>query len=128
MGFISATKDIEGYSGLTAVKGEDILFLAIESRAGVIILHTLNSIYYTTGTLKYWTKVLNASGYCFMLADRNNSINISNIVEINKLLKVAYFEPAGVRTRTSKFSTMSKSGLNEVLHLMAHLDKSVIVN
>lgn len=47
------------------VRGEDIIFLGTDSSSSIILLHTLDSVFYTTGTLKYWTRVLNASGYTF---------------------------------------------------------------
>ncbi len=126
MSIISATKDLEGQSGLVPVRGEDIIFLGTDSSSSIILLHTLDSVFYTTGTLKYWTRVLNASGYTFYLADRNNSINIHNIVEINSLLKVAYFERE--RTKDSKYCTMSKSGIKKVCQLVGELNTSVVFN
>lgn len=123
---ISATRDIEGRSGLVSVKGDDIIFLGTESSAGIILLHTLDSVYYTAGTLKYWTRVLNASGYTFYLADRNNSINIRNIVEINTFLKIAYFETE--RTKNSKYCTMSSSGLKKVCQLVNESHTQVVFN
>ncbi|OKP97760.1 LytTR family transcriptional regulator DNA-binding domain-containing protein [Paenibacillus sp. P46E] len=126
MCIISATKDVEGRSGLVPVRGDDIIFLGTDSSSSTILLHTLDSVFYTTGTLKYWTRVLNASGYTFYLADRNNSINIQNIVEINNLLKVAYFERE--RTNDSKYCTMSKSGIKKVCQLVRESKSSVVFN
>ncbi|UQZ33209.1 hypothetical protein C2I18_06345 [Paenibacillus sp. PK3_47] len=126
MCIISATRDLEGRSGLVSVKAEDIIFLGTESSASIILLHTVDSVYYTTGTLKYWTRVLNASGYTFYLADRNNSINIRNIVEINTFLKIAYFERE--RTKNSKYCTMSKSGLKKVCQLVGETNSQVVFN
>ncbi|MGN7763841.1 LytTR family transcriptional regulator DNA-binding domain-containing protein [Paenibacillus sp. 22594] len=126
MDTISVTRDIEGKTGLITVRIDEIIYLGTDSRTAILLLHTLDSVYFTAGTLKYWTQVLNASGYCFLLADRNNSINIRRIVEINKLLKVAYFEPESERNKASKYSTMSKSGLKEVLQVIAELDSTVV--
>ncbi|MBW4085808.1 LytTR family transcriptional regulator DNA-binding domain-containing protein [Paenibacillus sp. S150] len=126
MCIISATKDVEGRSGLVSVSGDDIIFLGTDSSSSIILLHTLSSVFYTTGTLKYWTRVLNASGYTFYLADRNNSINIRNIAEINNLLKIAYFERE--RTKDSKYCTMSKSGIKKVCQLVRELNPTVVFN
>jgi len=115
MNCLSVTKDENGYSGLVQLNIADIAFL--ESRTGKILIHTIhNDTFYTVGSLKYWTQVLNSTGFSFFIADRNNSVHMDNIVEMNGFLKVAYFERN--RGNTSKHCTMSKSGYKEVSMLL----------
>lgn len=122
MCYISATRDPEGNSGITSVRVEDILYLGVDSRSAIIIIETIQQTYYTTGTLRYWTHVLNKTGYNFLLADRNNSIQVPKIVEVNELTKIAYFDI----NDKSKYCTMSRSGLKEVLGIITKLNTSVL--
>ncbi|MDQ0193975.1 LytTR family transcriptional regulator DNA-binding domain-containing protein [Paenibacillus wynnii] len=122
---LSVTKDQNGLSGIVQLNIDDIAFLEFDSRSGKIFIHTIdNNIFYTVGSLKYWTEVLNNTGYRFFVADRNNSVHIDNIVEMNGFLKVAYFERN--RTENSRQCTMSKSGYKEVSQLL-HIRKSSAV-
>jgi len=125
MNSLSVTKDPDGLQGLVLLSIDDIAFLEFDSRLCKIVIHTIhNDVFYTVGSLKYWTQVLNSTGYRFFVADRNNSVHIDNIVEMNGLLKLAYFEEN--RTSASKQCTMSKSGYNEVSELLG-LRKSTVI-
>ncbi|MCL6601667.1 MAG: LytTR family transcriptional regulator DNA-binding domain-containing protein [Paenibacillus sp.] len=122
---LSVTKDLDGLSGIVQLNIDDIAFLEFDSRSGKIFIHTIEDrIFYTVGSLKYWTMVLNNSGYRFFVADRNNAVHIDKIVEMNGLLKVAYFQTN--RTNASKHCTMSKSGYKEVSELLG-LRKSMVI-
>lgn len=111
---ISATTDNAGNSGLKNVNVDEILYLEVESKTSTIMLVTLFKTYYTTGTLNYWTHVLNKSGHCFHAADRSCSVNISKIVAIEPKFKIAYFDYHD----QSKRCMMSKGGMREVLEML----------
>ncbi|KGE19198.1 LytTR family transcriptional regulator DNA-binding domain-containing protein [Paenibacillus wynnii] len=122
---LSVTKDQNGLSGIVQLNIDDIAFLEFDSRSGKIFIHTIdNNIFYTVGSLKYWTEVLNNTGYRFFVADRNNSVHIDNIVEMNEFLKIAYFERN--RTENSSQCTMSKSGYKEVSQLLDNRKSSAV--
>ncbi|MFP4978782.1 LytTR family transcriptional regulator DNA-binding domain-containing protein [Paenibacillus sp. CN-4] len=123
MGFLSVTPDMEGDAGMVQLPLDKVLFLGVNGRSGIILVHTLTDVFYTTGTLKYWTHVLNQSGYDFVLADRNNSINLRNIYDINPILKLAYFD----KDDRSKFCTMSSSGLKEVKDGLLSLNLPILL-
>lgn len=125
MTYLSVTKDSDGHSGLIQLKIDDITFLGSDCKSGKVLIHTVeNETLYTVGSLKYWTHVLNHSGYRFFIADRNNSVHIDKIVEMNDLLKVASFDR--IKTSDSKQCTMSKSGYNGVLDLLGARKSAVI--
>ncbi|ASA20979.1 LytTR family transcriptional regulator DNA-binding domain-containing protein [Paenibacillus donghaensis] len=122
---ISVAKDMEGFTGLTHIDVNRVAFLECDSRLGKVMFNTVdNEVYYSEGTLKYWTQALNGSGYNFYIADRSTSVNIENITEMNEFLKVAYFEIN--KSKTSNYCTMSKSGYKEVTSLI--IDKQIDVS
>lgn len=125
MGNLTVSKDFDGMSGIVTVCIEEILFLKAEN--GGVSVHTPDAVYYSPGTLRYWTVALNSSGYHFILSDRNNSINMRKIVEINKLQKLAYFDTADRRNKASKYATMSTSGYKEVQRAISETNLSVIL-
>lgn len=118
----SVTRDIQGNTGLTNVNIEEVLYLGVDSRTSTIIVNTRKEVYYTTGTLKYWTHLLNSDGYHFIAADRTFSVNVCKIVMINKIDKLAYFDLNDL----SKHCTLSKSGLKEVIAKLNLINTSVL--
>jgi len=117
----SVTENFHGSGGLVEVDIREVLSLGVDSKTSTIVIQTRNATYYTSGTLRYWTHVLNSSGYHFLIADRNNSINISKIVMIDKYQKIAYFD----LNDHSISCTMSKSGLGEVLGMLEETNTTV---
>lgn len=93
MGFLTVTTDPDGSKGLESLRIDEIIFL--ESNPKIkegLIVHTREKEYYTIGSLRYWTSILNNTGYNFSIVDRSNSINVERIVWLDKMYKVAYFE------------------------------------
>ncbi|MGF7050771.1 DNA-binding LytR/AlgR family response regulator [Paenibacillus sp. DS2015] len=112
MSSLTVTKDIDGNTGLTTLKIDDILFFEYDGRTDRIIVQLKDETYYTVGTLRYWNKVLNNSGYKFKLVDRNNMVNMNKIKMLDKIFKVAYFE-TDISSR-SKRCTVSSSNYKEL--------------
>ncbi|MNW38905.1 hypothetical protein D3C74_159850 [compost metagenome] len=93
MSCLTVTTDPDGSTGISSLKIDDVIFL--ESNPKIkdgLIVHTRDKEYFMVGSLRYWTTVLNNSGYNFSVVDRSNSINVEQIVWLDKLYKVAYFE------------------------------------
>ena len=118
----SVTKDFHGSTGLIEINIEEALYLGVDSKTSTIIVNTRRDVYFTTGTLRYWTHVLNSSGYHFIVADRTSSVNVSKIVMIDKNLKIAYFDLNDLTCRC----TLSKSGYYEVVTTLNQIQASVI--
>ncbi|MGE7052951.1 LytTR family transcriptional regulator DNA-binding domain-containing protein, partial [Paenibacillus glucanolyticus] len=92
MQYLTVTRDIEGESGIVNLKVSDILFLEWSTRAERVVVHTRVGEYYMTGILKYWTSVLNNSGFTFRVVDRNSAVNVNQIEMLDSNLKIAYFD------------------------------------
>ncbi|MNB67245.1 hypothetical protein D3C81_1343350 [compost metagenome] len=89
---ISVTKTVNGDGGLYNVDVDEILFLKFEKSITMILFHTRDAIYYTMGSVKHWTVVLNASGYNFMSVDRGTALNLDKIVYLDRSIRAACFE------------------------------------
>lgn len=88
--YLAVSKDRDGETGGTNVPIKKVTHL--EADTYMVIVHTATDQYYLMGTMVYWVKTLNASGYNFRNADRSNIINVDNIKSIDMSFKVAYFE------------------------------------
>jgi DNA-binding LytR/AlgR family response regulator len=91
LSIISVNKDPKGITGLFSLEIPKINYMEFERDIYRILVHTIEGVYYTVGTLKYWLSTLEASGYNFVLADRNTLIHVSNIFQVDKSFHVAYF-------------------------------------
>ena len=110
---LTVTRDVEGHSGLIPVSIDAITFLEYEQSNNRIIVHTLEDIYYTMGTLKYWMNAIEGAGHNYVLADRNTAINVSRIVHIDTIFRVAYFEnPSEANARNC---LLSIKGMERIL-------------
>ncbi|AIQ69510.1 LytTR family DNA-binding domain-containing protein [Paenibacillus graminis] len=92
MVILSVTKDHAGKRGLYPLPVEDILYLRFSSKYRCVVVTTAVREYYTTGTLNYWTEVINNSGFRFSLADRTASINLMKVVQVDRFSKTAFFD------------------------------------
>ncbi|GAB6988002.1 LytTR family transcriptional regulator DNA-binding domain-containing protein [Paenibacillus pini] len=110
---LSVTKDIDGESGIVKLRVNDILFLEAMKKKQCVAFHTLESIFYLPGSLKYWSTTLNNSGYTFRIVDRSNSVNVDKIVRIDNVFKKAYFE-YDIR-KGSKCCTMSEQRCSDLV-------------
>ncbi|PWW37427.1 MULTISPECIES: LytTR family transcriptional regulator DNA-binding domain-containing protein [Paenibacillus] len=88
--YLAVSKERDGGTGGTNVPVRKITHL--EADTYMVIVHTANDQYYLVGTMVYWVKTLNASGYNFRKADRSNIINVDNITSVDMSFKVAHFE------------------------------------
>lgn len=66
--------------------------LNFEMSSDKVAVHTAEDVFFMVGTLKYWNKALNNSGYRFGIADRSNCVNLNKITVLDKTLKIAFFE------------------------------------
>lgn len=89
---LSVTHDPEGESGIINIDVGHVLMLNFSMSSDRVAVHTTEDIFFTMGTLKYWNKILNNSGYRFEIVDRSNCINLDKVAVLDKTLKVAYFE------------------------------------
>lgn len=105
MGSITVTKDIEGSSGIISLPICDIAYIEYASKIDRVILHTIDSMYYTMGTLKYFLTALDNSGYNFAAVDRTNVVNLDKLVRLDEVYHVGYFEE--VVTENSKRCTFT---------------------
>ncbi|MGG1618262.1 LytTR family transcriptional regulator DNA-binding domain-containing protein [Paenibacillus sp. NRS-1781] len=87
---ISVTKELD--AGLIVIPVPDICYGEYDSSIERIKIHTHKHTFYTTGSLIYWTTILNNSGYNFHKADRYHMINVDNIVEMDSKLRYVYFD------------------------------------
>jgi len=90
--FLTVTKTIDGETGTKQIEVSEITMLAYSRRIKRVIVHTTDNVYYTMGTLTYWRKALNASGFNFMSVDRSNIVNLDCIRVMDDVYKLAYFE------------------------------------
>lgn len=98
MALITVTRDPEGKSGIFNIDPGLILMLNFAMSSDKVTVHTAEDVYFMSGTLKYWSNVLNCSGYRFEIADRSNVMNLDKVKVLDKTLKIAYFD----QTITSK--------------------------
>ncbi|MFD1886848.1 LytTR family transcriptional regulator DNA-binding domain-containing protein [Paenibacillus wenxiniae] len=89
---LSVTREVDGDTGILNIDTGTIWYMEYDRHIDRIVVHTQRSMYYMTGTLKYWKIVLNNSGLNFALVDRNALININNIIEIDTNYRDAYFD------------------------------------
>lgn len=89
---LTVTRDPYGESGIYNIFCDIVNYIESESNKKRILVHTLNETYYMMGILKYWSVVLNTSGYKFLDSDSNILVNINNIVLMNSTTKEVYFK------------------------------------
>ncbi|GGD64388.1 LytTR family transcriptional regulator DNA-binding domain-containing protein [Paenibacillus nasutitermitis] len=89
---LSVSLDIDGKKGLQLININDMIYFEYDGIINRIMIHTLKEKFYTMGTLKYFVELLNNSGFNFKVVDRNNVVNIDNIVYLDGSTKKAYFE------------------------------------
>jgi DNA-binding LytR/AlgR family response regulator len=89
---LTVTRDADGESGIYNIACDIVNYMEGESDKKRVIVHTPYEFYYMMGTLKYWSVVLNASGYKFMDVDRNVLVNVENIILLNRTTKEAFFD------------------------------------
>ncbi|AOZ91281.1 LytTR family transcriptional regulator DNA-binding domain-containing protein [Paenibacillus crassostreae] len=123
--YLSVTKDIEGESGIVSLDGKDIIFLEWSGRLARLLVHTLDHTYYTMGTMKYWTTVLNNSDYRFEIVDRNNAVNVDRIKRLDPILCKAYFEDN--LNKNSKYCTMAINRYRKLEREIVTSNPSIIV-
>ncbi|AIQ63872.1 hypothetical protein PSTEL_13035 [Paenibacillus stellifer] len=126
MDVITVTRDEEGSTGLLPLPLQDITYMEYQKSINRIIIHTLDGIYYTVGTLKYWACTIASTGYDFVLADRNTVINISKIKYIDSAFKTAYFEERDLKNAEKCY--LSVKGYEKIVTLIRSSVSRVILN
>jgi len=109
---LSVSLDIDGKKGLQLISINDMIYFEYDGIINRIMIHTLKEKFYTMGTLKYFVELLNNSGYNFKVVDRNNVVNLDNIVYLDESTKKAFFEFPVVSG--SKGCTFSRKLFDEV--------------
>ncbi|MEK4188134.1 MULTISPECIES: LytTR family transcriptional regulator DNA-binding domain-containing protein [Paenibacillus] len=122
---LSVTRDPEGESGLNNIDVDSILMLDFAMSSDKVAVHTAEEIYFTVGTLKYWNKTLNNSGYRFGIADRSNCVNLEKIEVLDKTLKIAYFEKDF--TSKSKRCMIARYRFKEVAESLMLVNPNIII-
>lgn len=89
---ITVTREPVGAYGLYLLPVRLILYLEFEKKVNLVTIHTRFGLYYMPGTIRFWTRALNASGHVFRMVDRVNSANIRNIKRIDTEKMYAYFD------------------------------------
>jgi hypothetical protein len=107
---ISVTRDQEGNSGLVLLDVMYVVYLEYDRYENGLMVHTLDDMFYTMGTLKYWTNALQNSGYQFAMVDRNVAVHLTKIKRLDSKYKIAYFETQ--ITKDSKGCTVAWSHFN----------------
>lgn len=89
---LTVTSDPLGDKGIMSLDVDEVVYITTNPKIkDGLIVHTADNEFYMVGTLKYWTSVLNSSGYRFSIVDRSNASNIDKIVWLDGFYKVAYF-------------------------------------
>ncbi len=89
---LTVTREVDGDTGIVSIDTSTIWYMEYDRHIDRIVVHTQRSMYYMTGTLKYWNRLLNNSGLSFALVDRNSLINIKSVIEIDTNYRDAYFD------------------------------------
>ncbi|MDF2651798.1 MAG: hypothetical protein K0Q73_7603 [Paenibacillus sp.] len=105
MDSLVVSKDINAESGLISLPIKEVAFMEFERRIDRVIVHTVDSSFFLTGTLKYWQNGLDSNGYNFVAVDRTNVVNLDRIVVLDEMYHIAYFEEN--ITHTSKRCTFT---------------------
>lgn len=109
--YLAVSKERDGETGGMNVPVKNVTHL--EADTYMVIVHTAKDQYYLMGTMVYWVKTLNASGYNFRNADRSSIINVDNIASVDMSFKVAYFEDD--INKHSKKCTLTVDRLNKII-------------
>lgn len=92
MSYFTVTKDPDGDTGLCSIKIQDILMMEYSRRHNRIVVTTSEGVFYTGGTLVYWTNAIIKSGLNFIQSDRGSSINLDKVIMVDLTLRVVYFD------------------------------------
>ncbi|GGG09700.1 LytTR family transcriptional regulator DNA-binding domain-containing protein [Paenibacillus abyssi] len=122
---LSVTRDVEGKSGFCSVSIDDIVFIEFDRILNRLYVHTIDNIYYTMGTLKYFVEGLNGCGYDFRLVDRNNAVHLLKIKRLDQKHKIAYFEEE--ISKKSKRCTIAYRNFDEVVTILEKLNQPVVI-
>ncbi|CAH1054047.1 LytTR family DNA-binding domain-containing protein [Paenibacillus pseudetheri] len=109
---ITVSRDADATTGIISLPIQDIAFLEYARKIDRVIVHTIDEMYYMTGTLKYWQSALDNSGFNFVMVDRTNVVNMDKIVLLDEVHHVAYFEKDV--TNTSKRCTFTNINFEKV--------------
>jgi hypothetical protein len=120
---ISVTKEVD--AGLIPIPVTSIFFGEYDSSIDRIKIHTHKNTFYMTGTLIYWTTILNNSGYNLMKVDRYHMINVDNIVKMDSDLRYVYFEEDP--TEDSKICKMAYHKFHKVSQELVRLNPRIVL-
>lgn len=122
---LTVTKDASGESGLCTLVIDRIIFMEGVSEKNLVVFHTLDEVYYTMGTLKYYEVALNSSGYNFGPVHRGLSVNLKNVLLLDRRRKNIYFE--NEVKKTSKKCPIASHRFNEFLSLVTMHNPQIAV-
>ncbi|GBF73187.1 hypothetical protein PA598K_01472 [Paenibacillus sp. 598K] len=115
MHFLAVTLDAEGKSGIINVKVSDVTHLESDSPT-MVAVHTSDRKYFVMGSIKYFTGVLEASGYEFFLSDKGTLVNLNYVIRVDTGLMILHLSN-GKKTYYSRnkkdqlLSTLSLRGI-----------------
>lgn len=89
---LTVTRDVDGNRGLEFLPIRKIAYMEYLKNINRVVVHTTNQEFYLMGTLQYWQRALEMSGYNFVFLDRGNVVNLDKIVLLDAKYHVAYFE------------------------------------
>ncbi|MFC5653515.1 LytTR family DNA-binding domain-containing protein [Paenibacillus solisilvae] len=115
---LSVSRDIDGKHGFILVDISEIIYIEYDGIVNRVYVHTINDVFYTMGTLKYFVEGLNASGFDFKLVDRNSAVHMDKIVRLDQKLKMAFFELE--ITKKSKCCTIANRNFPEVVRSLTN--------
>lgn len=115
---LSVTRDIDGKLGFNLVDIRDIIYIEYDGIINRMYVHTIDDVFYTMGTLKYFVESFNACGFDFKLVDRNSAVHMDKIVRLDQKLKMAFFELE--ITKKSKCCTIANRNFPEVVRCLTN--------
>ncbi|AIQ29404.1 hypothetical protein P40081_15555 [Paenibacillus sp. FSL P4-0081] len=124
MTYFTVTKDPEGDTGLHTITVDDILMFEYSRRYNKILMTTAEGVFYTGGTLAYWTNAFINTGKNFIQSDRGTSINLDKVISVDTILRVVYFDyyHNGKQLRCTMSEKRSPSVIRELRLLEASVD------
>ncbi|MGM0882569.1 MAG: LytTR family transcriptional regulator DNA-binding domain-containing protein [Bacillota bacterium] len=122
---LTVTRDASGKSGFCTLAVDHIIFMEGISEKKLVIFHTLDEIYYSMGTLKYWEVALNNSGFKFELVHRDLCVNLNNVQLLDKARKNIYFEREV--KKTSKKCPIATQRFNDFLSLVIIHNPQIVI-
>ncbi|MEC0167420.1 LytTR family transcriptional regulator DNA-binding domain-containing protein [Paenibacillus graminis] len=125
MALLTVTRDPDGKSGILNIDAGLVLMLNFAFSSDKVTVHTADSVYFMVGTLKYWNKVLNCSGYRFEIVDRSNAMNLDKVKVLDKTLKIAFFEQT--ITKKSKRCMIASYRFKEVADHIRSFNPTIVI-